>query len=803
LLTLVFACSALTNAQSLLQTRDLSATQIDSYSDDEMRALQQKIVEMGISETQLYKLAEERGLAAGEVVKLRKRMEALAITRSAINVKAKEDAKETPSTELTNSMLPMQSFDNDNSIFGSELFTKNSLVFEPNLRISTPAGYILGPDDEIKLQVYGTSEKAYDLLVNAEGYIYILNAGPVYVSGLSIEQATERIKAKLSATIYKALRSGQTKLQLSLSKIRSIRVTVIGEAKKPGTFTVSSLTTLYNILYLCGGPTKMGSYRAIELVRGNEVKRSADLYAFLLKGNQKDNLLLQEGDVIRIPYYKNRVSIQGQVKRTGKFELLAEETFKELLDYCGGFTDEAYSASVSVNRITDKEKKIVDLTADRYASFKASGSDEYYVGRLLDHYENRIVLQGAVNRPGPYELSAGLSLKTLVEKAGGVNPDAFTSRISIFRFLPNKLPIIVSVSLDSVLNFNKDVSLVRDDSIYVHSIFDYKDQAFVSIEGAVRVSGRVSWRENLTLRDVLLSNGSFSESGVSTAVEISRRIKNATVTQADYLQTEVFTVNVLNKEDASADVKLQPFDIIVVKGMPGYSMQRMVLVQGEVLNPGRYSLQKSGDKLTDLLRRTGGFKSTADSLAITIRRAIQPGLSMTEREKIFQRILNVSQDSIERNEKLRSEIFKNYDLIGVNLTKALENPASTENLLLEEGDIISIDRSSNLVKVSGEVYYPTVIPYRKNTNLKYYINKAGDFTDFARKSGAMVVYPDGSAKSVKQFLFFKTYPKVTPRSEIFVPQKLASNRNKLGASEWAVIVSTLGVVASLIKLIFP
>ena len=803
MLTLVFACSALTNAQSLLQTRDLSATQIDSYSDDEMRALQQKIVEMGISETQLYKLAEERGLAAGEVVKLRKRMEALAITRSAINVKAKEDAKETPSTELTNSMLPMQSFDNDNSIFGSELFTKNSLVFEPNLRISTPAGYILGPDDEIKLQVYGTSEKAYDLLVNAEGYIYILNAGPVYVSGLSIEQATERIKAKLSATIYKALRSGQTKLQLSLSKIRSIRVTVIGEAKKPGTFTVSSLTTLYNILYLCGGPTKMGSYRAIELVRGNEVKRSADLYAFLLKGNQKDNLLLQEGDVIRIPYYKNRVSIQGQVKRTGKFELLAEETFKELLDYCGGFTDEAYSASVSVNRITDKEKKIVDLTADRYASFKASGSDEYYVGRLLDHYENRIVLQGAVNRPGPYELSAGLSLKTLVEKAGGVNPDAFTSRISIFRFLPNKLPIIVSVSLDSVLNFNKDVSLVRDDSIYVHSIFDYKDQAFVSIEGAVRVSGRVSWRENLTLRDVLLSNGSFSESGVSTAVEISRRIKNATVTQADYLQTEVFTVNVLNKEDASADVKLQPFDIIVVKGMPGYSMQRMVLVQGEVLNPGRYSLQKSGDKLTDLLRRTGGFKSTADSLAITIRRAIQPGLSMTEREKIFQRILNVSQDSIERNEKLRSEIFKNYDLIGVNLTKALENPASTENLLLEEGDIISIDRSSNLVKVSGEVYYPTVIPYRKNTNLKYYINKAGDFTDFARKSGAMVVYPDGSAKSVKQFLFFKTYPKVTPRSEIFVPQKLASNRNKLGASEWAVIVSTLGVVASLIKLIFP
>jgi protein involved in polysaccharide export with SLBB domain len=593
ILTLVLAFSARSHAQSLLQTRDLSATQIDNYSDDEIRALQLKIGEMGMSEAQLYKLAEERGLAAGEVVKLRKRMEALAVTKSAPSYKAKEDNKEPRSPDTDNSMLPMQSFDNDVSIFGSELFTKNSLVFEPNLRISTPAGYILGPDDEINLQVYGTSEKSYNLLVNAEGYIYILNAGPVYVSGLNIEQATQKIKAKLSTTIYKALRSGQTKLQISLSKIRSIRVTVIGEAKKPGTFTVSSLTTLYNILYLCGGPTKMGTYRAIELVRGNEVKRTADLYAFLLKGNQKDNLLLQEGDVIRIPYYKNRVSIQGQVKRTGKFELLTAETFKELLDYCGGFTDEAYRASVSVNRITDKEKKVVDLTADRFASFTANGSDEYYVGRLLDHYENRIVLQGAVNRPGPYELSNGLSLKSLIEKAGGVNPDAFTSRVSVFRFLPNKLPTIVSVSLDSVLNFNKDISLVKDDSIYVHSIFDYKDQAFVSIEGAVRVAGKVSWRDNLSLRDVLLSNGSLAAAGEQSTVEISRRIKNADVTKADYLQTEVFTVNLTSKEDASADVKLQPFDIIVVKGMPGYSVQRMVLVQGEVLNPGRYSLEKA------------------------------------------------------------------------------------------------------------------------------------------------------------------------------------------------------------------
>lgn len=801
---LIVSCSTLSQAQSLLQTRDLSATQIDNYSDDEIRALQQKIGEMGMSEAQLYKLAEERGLAATEIIKLRKRMEGLAITKSNITPKQADNNSKNPPPEETNSpALPMQSFDNDISIFGSELFTKNSLVFEPNLRIATPSGYVLGPDDEIILQVYGTSEKTYNLSVNAEGYVYILNVGPVYVSGLTIEQATEKIKSKLASTIYKAIRSGQTKVQVSLSKIRSIRVTVIGEAKKPGTFTVSSLTTLYNILYLCGGPTPMGSYRNIEIVRGNEVKRKADLYVFLLKGIQTENILLQEGDVIRIPFYNNRVTIRGQVKRPGKFELLHDETFNNLLEYCGGFTDNAYRASVSINRITEKEKKIIDLPSGQYSSFKANGSDEYFVGRLLDHFENRVILNGSVTRPGSYELNSGMTLKELFERAGGITPDAYTKRVSIFRYLTNKLPTILSVDLDSVLNFNTSVLLHRDDSVHVHSIFDYRDQSYVTVEGSVRVAGKIPWRDNLSLRDVLLSSGSLTNSGDEARIEISRRIRNAEVSKADYLQTEVFTVNLSDKNDRSGDVILQPFDIIIVKGHPGYTEQRLVLVQGEVLNPGKYSLQKSGDRLTDIIRRTGGFRSTADSASIIIRRNIQKDLSLAEREKMFQRVLNLSSDSIDNNEKLRNEIYKDYDLIGIKLQEAVKHPESSENLLLEEGDIISISRSSNLVKVSGEVYYPTVIPYQKNTSLKYYIKKAGNFTSVARKSGAIVVYPDGSAKSVKQFLFFRSYPKVVPRSEIFVPQKLQSNRNKLGASEWAVIVSALGVAASLVKVIFP
>jgi protein involved in polysaccharide export with SLBB domain len=799
---LIISFSSHSSAQSLLQSKDLSSTHIDSYSDEEIKALQLKLGEMNMSEGQLYKLAEDRGLPPAEINKLRIRLESPTLVQSKSNSKSLENSIAV-SEQVNSAPVAMQSFDNDNSIFGSELFTKNSLVFEPNLRIATPAGYILGPDDEITIAVYGVSEKNYSLSVNAEGYIYILNVGPLYVNGMSIEEATGKIKAKLASTIYSAIRSGQTKVQVSLSKIRSIRVTVIGEAKKPGTFTVSSLTTLYNILYLCGGPSTLGSYRNIEVVRGNEIKRTADLYTFLLKGNQKDNVLLKEGDVIRIPFYKTRVSINGQVKRPGKFELQKDEKFSDLIEYCGGFTDQAYRASVSISRITEKEKKIIDLESSRFASFIVNGSDEFFVGRLLDRFENRVVLNGAVVRPGSFELSSGLTVKALIERAGGITSDAFTKRVSIFRYLPNKLPIIFSINLDSVLNYNKEILLNKDDSIHIHSIFDFHEQAYVTLEGNVRIPGNIILLENMSLRDVLLSSGTLKSIGNLTRIEISRRIKGADVSRPDYLQTNVFTADLFDKNDRAVDLLLQPYDIINVKAIPGYSAQRMVLVQGEVQNPGRYSLQKSGDRISDLIKRTGGFFSTADSGIVIIRRSPQSGLSVSEREKIFQRLLDIDMDSIASNDKLRDEIYKNYDIIGVNLQQAIKDPESSQNLVLEAGDIITINRASNLVKVSGEVFYPTVIPFKNNAHLKYYINKAGGFNAFARKTSAFVVYPNGSAKSIKHFLFFKSYPKVTPRSEIFAPHKVKSNARRMGATEWAVIVSTLGIVASLIKVIFP
>lgn len=800
-LFVILFCSNQLHAQnSLFETQNLSHTSIDDYSDSQLLDFYNKAKESGITESQIYKMVAERGLPETEVAKLRERLGSMQSKN--LNNSSDIDLEKTSTVphpyDTTGLNKNQQNFQNDQSIFGSELFTSNSLVFEPNLRIPAPAGYVLGPDDALIISVYGYSEKKYNVTINESGEIYIPNVGPLYISGLSIEEATEKIKNKLASTIYKAISNGKTKVQVTLGKIRSIRVTVIGEAKKPGTFTVSSLTTLYNILYLCGGPTAMGSYRDIQVIRGNNLKTTVDLYDFLVDGNQKDNILLQEGDVIRIPYYKNRVTLSGNVKREGKFEMLDSETFSDLLKYSGGFTDNAYRGAVTVIRITNTEKKIIDLDANQYDKFKTNGSDQYLVRKLQDEFGNRIVISGSVLRPGPYQLSPQLTLDSLIQKAGGLKRDAYTKRISIFRSMENKMPTTLSVNLDSLEQINKKIILVKDDSVAVHSLFEFQDTNYVTIEGDVRNAGRIHWRENFSLRDLLLTAGGISESGDSSNIEIARRIRNANIGKADHSESQVFTMDLTEKNNQ--DVLLQPYDMVIVKRLPGYSAQRTVLILGAVKSPGKYALENSGDKISDILNRTGGFTASADSTSITIRRRTKSNLTREEKEALFQRILNINSDSLAQNPRLRDEVYKTYDLISVDLQHALANPKSADNLALEDGDVLSVERSSNLVKVSGEVYFPTIITYSPNKNLKYYVQQAGNFTTYARKSGALVIYPDGKAASVKHFLWFKTYPKVTPRSEIFVPQKEKSNRARLSVGELALLVSSLGIIANVLKL---
>lgn len=796
-----FLLSNIANAQiNTLALQNLTNVNVDDISDDDIEAYYQKAQQNGISQEYLVKILAEKGMSSIEIAKLIERIN---------NVKGtptyNKSTTQTPSKVQKIERYTDNKYDNsqlekveaDISIFGAELFTTKSKVFEPDLRIPTPTGYILGPDDELVINVFGLSEKTYNLTVNEEGNIYIPQIGPLFLNGLSIELATSKIKSKMASTIYKAIKSGQTRVQITLGKIRSIRVTVIGQAKKPGTYTVSSLTTLFNLLYLCGGPTNTGSYRKIEIIRGNEVKKIADLYAFLVKGNQKDNILLQEGDVVRIPYYITRVFLDGNVKKEGIFELIEGETFSKLLEYCGGFTDEAYKASITVFQLTDKEKRIVDVTKEGYNNFLPQSSDRILIGKIQNSYENKLSIAGAVLRPGEYALTSGLTLKQLIEKAGGVKEDVYSKRGSISRLNTNKTPIQLSFDIDSILKGLVQIELKKYDSITIYSIFDLINETSVYIDGMVKKPGKYKWAENLTLNDIILAAGGLTESGDFNNIEIARRIQNVDITKANHLQTEIINVNIYT-DSVMKEVQLKPYDVINIRQLPGFTYKRTVFVEGMVKNPGRYTLKMSGDKISDIIKRAGGFRANADTSAVVIKRVSKKIQTEEERQQVFSKLLNIKKDSLNESESIKNEIYKDYDKISIDLGIALQNPLAEDNMILEDGDVISIERNTNLVKVSGEVYFPTIIPYKKNASLKYYIQKSGSFTQLARKSGTLVIYPDGKAKKVKHFLFFKKYPKLVSRAEIYVPQKANNNKSKISIGELSVLLSTLAIIANVI-----
>ena len=806
LLTLFFILGIFSHSfsQSDLSSGDLRSVKIDAVSDSDIKTYYDRATSSGVSEDQIYQIVQQRGLPSEEITKLKQRVAFLKTgnNRPKVAVKASEPVSSTTDRVATPSSaeVPMATFNKDSTIFGSELFSASSNVFVPDLRIATPSNYVLGPDDEIVVNVFGYSEQTYNLSVNREGNIYIPNVGPINVNGLSIEQASARIKAKLASTIYRNINSGATKVQITLGKIRSIRVTVIGEARKPGNFTVSSLTTLFNILYLCGGPSEMGSYRNIELIRGNQISRKIDLYGILTNGDFRDNVLLEEGDVVRIPYYTTRVTLMGQVKRPGRFELKPTETFNTLLGYAGGFTDSAYRASVQIRQVTDQERRITDLSAAAFTTYKPGGSDAITVGKVLNRFTNRVSIAGAVQRPGDYELEPNMTAGQLIQKAGGLREDAYLERGVVSRLNSDLTPSSVSFNVQDAIGGYSALPLKKEDVITIASITGLKDKYTVNIEGEVHTPGSYEWRQNLTLKDLILLAGGFTDLANSSSIEIAHRIKNANVAEAQYKQADVVRVDLQNGSLAgnAGDVVLTPFDIVVIRAASGYTPQRSVYINGQVLNPGRYVLENNTQRISDLVERFGGFRSAADSNFITIRRVANLGISAEEKQRLFERLLNVDADSLNSDAKLRNEIYRNYDLISVDVKKALSDANSTANIMLEDGDLVTVERASSLIKVSGEVYYPTVIPYEDGKSMKYYISRSGSFTDNARKKGALVIYPDGRAKSVGKFFFFKSYPSITPRSEIFVPAKSRSNRGRLSTGEWVAISSIFATLGTLI-----
>lgn len=807
---MLFAATTLL-AQSPLQTADMRQVHIDQLSDDDIITYYQRMQQAGVSLDQAYQVLSSRGLPQDEITKLQERIQALKdsgkIGGGNNQANTNTPNNNTNDTVMMNgrreirSKLPTQEEPVDKRVFGSELFSTSSLTFEPNLRIATPTNYIIGPDDQLVIEVYGLSEETYKLTVTPDGNINIPKVGPLYVAGLTVEEASVKIKSKLASTIYSAINSGYTKVQVTLGNIKSIRINIIGQAKKPGTYTVSSLSTVFNALFLCGGPNKTGSYRNIELVRNNKVFVTVDLYKVLVNGNMEDNVVLKDNDIIHIPFYKSRVIMDGQVKRPGIFEINGKDNLHQVIDYAGGFTDSAYRSSVKITQVTDKEKQVADVDSKDFDAYTLHGSDSIQVGKVINRFTNRIIIEGAVMRPGTFELTKGLTLKQLILKADGLKEDAFLNRGVITRLQDNLMLETVAFNVSGILDGTQpDIPLKREDKITISSIFDLKNKQTVEVRGQVRFPGTYDFKDSTSVKDIIFQAGGFTEAGTGKRIEIARRVTNGNVNSGSTQIAEVENVDAEKGLDfTNNNFYLQPFDLIIIRDNPGYFIQKTIKIQGEVMYPGEYVITANDEKLSGIIYRAGGFKNTADPSGASLKRQNKIDSQAVIKSQSIGKLSGTRRDTT-ISDSLTKEATKTADLIGINLQEIMSNPNNTNNLIVEDGDEIFVPKKNQAVKVRGEVLFPTQFAFEEGLTMKDYIDKAGGFTSNAQKRKSFVLGASGNARRVKHFLFFKSYPVVRSGDDIYVPKK--PDRSRLSTAETVGITSAaVGVLSVVLALI--
>lgn len=804
-IVLLFFLTATTlQAQDILKGKDLSTIKVDQMSDADITKLKAQLNESKVTIEQAEQMALAKGMSAAEFAKLKARLNAGAQGQKATGA-LKSDPKGTGKTieKQNNSTdsLDTEQYEKKKPkplinplIFGSELYTSVAPNFEPNLKLATPLNYVLGPDDELLVTVYGVQEYTGELLVSDEGNINVPNVGQIRVAGLTIEAATQKLKTVMGNSVYPYLKNGGSKLSVTLNKIRSIKVTVIG-ANRPGNYTLSSLSTVFNALYVAGGPTEFGSFREIELVRNNKVERKIDLYRMLLKGDQSDNIGLKDNDVIRIPAYKKRVELQGQVKRPGIFEVLPGERFQNILEFASGFTDTAYTAIVKAFQNSDRERRVKDVSASEYQQYQPESGDVFVVSKILNRFQNRVKINGAVFRPDVYELTSGLTVAELIRKADGLKEDAYTGRAQILRLQDDLRKSILSFDIRKALSGDAahNLALKREDEILISSVLDLRDSFKVTIQGEIRIPGEYDFVENLTLRDLILQAGGFTDAAYKS-IEIARLIKRDSIGATDNRASAIINTEIegdLSIGEAATTL-IMPFDVITIRKKAGYSLPESVNITGEVQYPGPYALSTRNERVSDLLKRSGGYTPDAYPPGAYLKRYF------TEEEKrkkqtakeIEKNITDIDSSSIK---DIRGDQKKDYIRVPLNLNLIMSNPGSIEDLVLRVNDELVIPKFDGQIKISGAVLLEAQVPYNEKNKFKDYISNAGGYSGDAWKKNTYVVYANGKAATTKHFLFFKSYPKITPGSEIVVPKK--AKRNGMSTAELVGITSTLASLA--------
>lgn len=755
------------SAQQAISMSNIQNVKVSTLSDEQITQAWKKLQESGVPEDQAYKMMEQKGLPAAEVEEFKNRVTLLGLskkgTKTAVKIPKQDtgNARDTANVLVKPQAVPQAKVSAPLQVYGMDFFTQTAVKFEPNFNMATPKSYVLGAGDELIILVTGKNETSVNAKVTPDGNVQIPYAGLVYVNGFTIDQATAQIR-KAMTKIYPGLSGGETRLTVNLGNTRSIKVTLVGEVKTPGSYTFSSVSTLFNALYNSGGPTTNGSLRNIELIRNNRVYKTVDFYTFLQKGVVDGNIRLEDQDVIRIPVYKKHVAIDGEVKRPAIYELRANEQLDELIQYAGGYTDLAYRNTAKIEQINATEREVRDVPAAMFADFLPRNGDAVHIGAITNRFTNRVFLEGAVNRPGVYELTAGFTLSTLLKSASGLRPEAYMERGYIKRTQPNLQKEMISFNPAQIVSGSTDVPLLREDSVVIQDRAEFLSNLNVSINGNVRKPAVFPYRAGIKLADVLAMSGGFTEVAATHHVEISRIIENKKDSVANQL-VQTFTVNLDSGSSTVPDIELKPMDYIFVPRLVNYRTLGNISVTGEVLFPGEYAVQRRDETAQDFLARAGG---------------LTPYGSLID-----------------------AQTFRNGVRINLNLTKPLNSPKLKKEMILLPGDSIFIPRMLTFVEVAGAVNNPQFVSYH-GRSFKYYLNAAAGKTENARLRGAYVKYPDGLNKPVTNFLFFRNYPAVKPGSKIVVPEKNGSNGLlKMGIGEIGGITSALTALISLIAIL--
>lgn len=697
-------------------------------------------------------------------------------------------------TALTDNQPTTEELAQEDQVFGRNIFNTQNLTFEPNSNMATPPNYQLGPGDEVIIDIWGASQTSIRQTITPDGTINMQELGPIYLSGMTVEEANRFLKNKLG-TVFS---NENNQIRVTLGNTRTIQINIMGEVVQPGTYALSAFSTVFHALYRAGGVNDIGSLRNVQLVRNGKKIAAVDVYDFIMQGKIKDDIRLQEGDVIIVPAYDMLVKMSGNVKRPMRFEMKKDETLAALIKYAGGFNADAYSKSVRMVRQNGMEYEVKTVDEMDYSVCQLRDGDVVTVGAILNRFTNKVEIKGAVYRPDIYALDGKVNtVRALIEKAQGLMDDAFTNRAVLQRQRDDLTSEIVSVDVRALMNgIIPDIPLRKNDILYIPSIHDLQDLGSVTIYGEVTKPDEYPYADNMTLEDLIIQAGGLKEAASTVRVDVSRRIKDTkSVNSTDSIgQMFSFALKDGFVIDGQPGFVLQPYDQVFVRRSPGYQTQQNVSIQGEVIFGGTYTLTSKAERLSDLVKKAGGVTNSA-----YVRGAKLIRVANDEEKKRMQDVVRLMGRELGENaiDSLGLQVDNQFS-VGIDLEAALANPGGDADLVLREGDVLNIPEYVNTVKINGAVMMPNTVSYRKGEKVSYYLGQAGGYSQHAKKSKKFIIYMNGQVAKVKG----NGSKQIEPGCEIIVPNKKQNKANIGNILGYATSFSSLATMAATIVSLF-